>query len=589
MDHLLERFHHLDSASKAKFFHNLFLSSINNKPDSSQNTNLTIPQDQGAIELSNVQKERNSAGKDHDSYTDEFRKEVVELARTYNNNRKACREIKEKYASQRKFQNLTEKSIRDWRNDPKFNLSYEEDNANKTRIQKRDIKGRFQGMEEDLIKEIKEKRAEGRPVNRNWIKSRAKDLTAEPNFQASDGWLNNFIKRWKLSLRVPTKVMQKISENYAFLAKDFIEKVRAKRSEYVEKKSLEVIFGNVDQVPFEFDMSRRSTYDFVGKKEIKLLKTTGAKQRFTVQLCVLANGQFLPPVFVFKSKGKVPTSLQIKFQNRALLYCNKTGWVTEQIMLDFISKIWLNLNINENTQKPFLILDKFSIHQMPSVKNKLNKQSLYEYVPAGCTGLLQPLDTHINKPIKDRVRTSFEQWFDQYGSKEINQTKSGYLRPPSIENTITWILNACEGIEEKVIKNSFKHCAINHDLYGEENHMINPKLLRKEELKKYLDDTFRQTYFHPYDDKAEIQSILHSEEGLTYDFIEESVEMKEDQFIQINQQEQDEEADNESPDHDPFLQDDEAQENIPIDQHISSIQVSSEGNLYFFPIIVNHL
>jgi len=114
--------------------------------------------------------------------------------------------------------------------------------------------------------------------------------------------------------------MQKLSEDYSLLAKQFMDNIRLKRSQYTEKKGIELIFGNVDQVPFEFDMSYGTTYDFTGKKEIKTLKTTGSKQRFTVQLCILANGQFLPPIFVFKSKGKIPLSLQQKFQNKALLY-----------------------------------------------------------------------------------------------------------------------------------------------------------------------------------------------------------------------------------------------------------------------------
>jgi len=40
-------------------------------------------------------------------------------------------------------------------------------------------------------------------------------------------------------------------------------------------------------------------------------------------------------------------------------------------------------------------------------------------LPANCTDKLQPLDISRNKPIKDHLKTSFQQWYAQEGKKTI--------------------------------------------------------------------------------------------------------------------------------------------------------------------------
>ena len=181
MNDLISNFNQLNSEAKATFIQEVIVSSLLNVYTTPKKTQ------QQVVSEEKIKNEGKSTKNNHDSYTDDLKREVVELASNYNNNRKACREIKEKYASEGKFQNLSEKSVRDWRNDPNFNPKYDEDNGNKTRSQKRDIKGKYHDTEEDLIEEIKKKRNEGKPVSRMWIKSRAKDLVSNPNFQASDG------------------------------------------------------------------------------------------------------------------------------------------------------------------------------------------------------------------------------------------------------------------------------------------------------------------------------------------------------------------------------------------------------------------
>jgi len=93
------------------------------------------------------------------------------------------------------------------------------------------------------------------------------------------------------------------------------------------------------------------------------------------------------------------------------------------------------------------------------MKKLLNEgECLYEYIPPGATGLLQPLDTHINKDFKERMRKKFEAWYDLTGCSDSNKTAKGYLRAPSISLATTWALEAWQEVPHSLVENSFKYC-----------------------------------------------------------------------------------------------------------------------------------
>ena len=61
-----------------------------------------------------------------------------------------------------------------------------------------------------------------------------------------------------------------------------------------------MIAGNMDVISLKFDMSRGETYDFIGKKEIKLKTTNGMKMTYTMILAVLEDGIKLPQFLYLK-------------------------------------------------------------------------------------------------------------------------------------------------------------------------------------------------------------------------------------------------------------------------------------------------
>ena len=68
-------------------------------------------------------------------------------------------------------------------------------------------------------------------------------------------------------------------------------------------------------------------------------------------------------------------------------------------------------------------MDQATSHTGEEVVSKFNSLNTdIEYIDNGMTGLLQLVDTHLNKPVKDRLRDKWEEWMDQ---AEHSYTASG--------------------------------------------------------------------------------------------------------------------------------------------------------------------
>ena len=88
-------------------------------------------------------------------------------------------------------------------------------------------------------------------------------------------------------------------------------------------------------------------------------------------------------------------------------------------------------------------------------------------VPANCTDKLQPIDISINKPIKDKLRCKFRDW---YASEVEKQLKSVKVDEVKIEMTTAamkvkcaqWMISAMQAIQKhpEIAVNGFKATGI---------------------------------------------------------------------------------------------------------------------------------
>ncbi len=121
-------------------------------------------------------------------------------------------------------------------------------------------------------------------------------------------------------------------------------------------------------------------------------------------------------IFVGKKPPTNPCSKHLVVKS------NAKAWITEKLMLEWVEEIYNKIKLQNNCMK-LLILDKCSSHLKTSVVEKIKSAGFFEFIPAGCTSLVQPLDIMVNKPFKDRLRDLFEKWINEVGLKDDNKTK----------------------------------------------------------------------------------------------------------------------------------------------------------------------
>ena len=90
-------------------------------------------------------------------------------------------------------------------------------------------------------------------------------------------------------------------------------------------------------------------------------------------------------------------------------------------------------------------------------------------IPGGCTSFLQPLDTAINKGLKERSKNYYQLWLDSKRNllqQNVNEgarlasTKCGNILAPTNENISDWFTKTILEESPQRIINAFISCGL---------------------------------------------------------------------------------------------------------------------------------
>lgn len=300
------------------------------------------------------------------------------------------------------------------------------------------------------------------PLSSLMLKEKAKKVIQPHNhkFSASNGWLEKFFKRHRLSLRSRTSVSQKLPHQLEGILTKFYEDA----GHYMRiGKYPRSLIGNMDETPAFFDMVPAKTICKTGSKEC-IIRTSGCeKKHVTIVLSATADGTMLPPMIIFKGKTentikklRVPEGFIIKTQEKA--------WMDEQLMQIWTNDIWLK-HTKEMSEKlgfenSLLTFDAFSAHKTDDIQAKLikNKSDIL-MIPPGCTSKCQPMDVCINKPFKAVLRKCWVEYVSVVINKDKDHDK---IPPPSRQDMVDWVEKAFNTIslDTEMVKRSFDVCGI---------------------------------------------------------------------------------------------------------------------------------
>ena len=375
------------------------------------------------------------------SYDAAFKLKVIEFAEV-NGNRAAEREF-----------SVSEKVVRDWRKMKETLLEMP-----RTKRARRGKQAHYPEMERELAGWITDQRNNGYIVSLLQIRLQAKKLNSDASFKASNGWTHRFMQRHNLSLRQKTKISQK-------LPNDLEDKITSFHS-FLLKQRKQIDFelgqiGNMDETPMSFDLPGNRTVDVKGKKTVMIRTTGHERTHFTVVLACMADGTKLKPMVIFKRKT-IPKGEKIP--SGVLVHCHPKGWMDEEGIVLWLSKVWNTRPGALLKKKSLLVWDQFRAHKTEKVKEKAKEiQTTQAMIPGGLTSILQPLDVVLNKPFKDRVR---KRWMTWMASDDKELTKGGNLKKPSISLVTSWVKSAWDEIPADMVVKSFLKTGISNSMDG---------------------------------------------------------------------------------------------------------------------------
>lgn len=163
----------------------------------------------------------------------------------------------------------------------------------------------------------------------------------------------------------------------------------------------------------------------------------------------------LPPDIIFKGaknrKARVYRELKGRddYPKDCEYYVQASAWMDEDIFIDFLNDIWLPYLDANGIKLALLLLDMCSVHLTPNVKLALSAaRTEVEFIPAGYTAKLQPMDVGINKPFKNYIKREYDAWW--YTNRNVNKK----ITRQSVAN---WVSQAWATITPNIIRNSWRH------------------------------------------------------------------------------------------------------------------------------------
>ena len=141
----------------------------------------------------------------------------------------------------------------------------------------------------------------------------------------------------------------------------------------------------------------------------------------------------------------------------AVYAVQERAWMDKAIMLRWVNDVLKPyLETAPIGVKLVLFLDLYCCHMMGTVVTAIQKLGIQvEHIPGGCTGLCQPIDVGINKPLKNWIWHLWENWMIDQGTAVIKFTPLLWRMIPR------WVGTSLCNLLLELKRNSWRHAPYN--------------------------------------------------------------------------------------------------------------------------------
>ena len=152
-----------------------------------------------------------------------------------------------------------------------------------------------------------------------------------------------------------------------------------------------------------------------------------------------------------KPKGTIARRELPSLPKELTYRCQEKAWFDEQVMVDWVDEILTPYVANvPRGIVPIILLDDFTVHKTGRVVGMIQRLGVeVEFIPPGCTGMVQPVDVGYNKSLKANVRKQYREWM-------FSQDTNMIIPCPSRQQVSEWIIGAMADISDVTVRNAWR-------------------------------------------------------------------------------------------------------------------------------------
>ena len=291
--------------------------------------------------------------------------------------------------------------------------------------------GEFDAQVYEYIKQL---RAAGGIVNCNIVVAAAKGIVSHKrpsllreyggHIELGKKWAESFLQRRGFVKRKATKAARKLPPDFSELKAAYLRRIQDEVTAHDIPRDLLI---NWDQTGSKLVPVSQWTMAQEGSKQVPVVGKED-KREITVLLAVTASGTLLPPQLIYQGKT-VGCHPRITFPPEWNVTHSDNHWSTEVTMIEYLEKVIIPYVVETrkgldlpDDHPALAIFDVFSAHRCSSVLAKLQSNNIHQvFVPAGCTGELQPLDVGVNVDFKQLMKSHFSRWYAEEVRNAMDQ------------------------------------------------------------------------------------------------------------------------------------------------------------------------
>lgn len=271
---------------------------------------------------------------------------------------------------------------------------------------------------------IENLRACGSPVSSSIVLAATKGIVAHKNctllkehgghVDLKKSWAFSFLSRNGYVKRKATRTSQKVCNDFENIKATYLKQIR----DTVETNNIPTsMVVNFDQTGTKMVPVSCWTLEVQGSKQIDMVGLDD-KRELTALLAVSLSGELLPPQVIYAGTTQ-RCHPNVPLPDGWHLAHSQSHWSTTETMLEYVDAVLAPYMMKQREHLGLAqdavglcIFDVFATHRCDAFLKKLEENHMKcIFVPAGCTGQLQPLDVSVNSVFKDNLKKLFTSWY----------------------------------------------------------------------------------------------------------------------------------------------------------------------------------